>query len=194
MRKALLAVLLCLLLLMLCSGCSLLPRSFQEDTVLAEVSGQDVHILFSDAENSCGTVEAENGTYSFQYENADLLRITYPDGKVYTWAAQVGSWPYDQSESSLGYLPGKALAASLDLASGVDAARQPAQTPASGLSPVISVLIAGLGFWLLLSPKGVWRLLVESFRPEAEPRKRTLLIYRLAGAVLAVAGCLLLFL
>lgn len=182
--------------LLFSAGCSLLLPEPSESDVLAEVAGQDVHIRFDEDSTLSGTVEGDGVSYRFAYaENYDL-EILYPDGKSYLWDGGSGQWPHGETAAQSGWLPGEDLALSLDLASGADLARNPPEDTAQqrGVSPFIAVILAALGLWLLLSPKRAWNIFVESFRPEAEPRPRTLLIYRLVGAALALTGLLLLFL
>jgi len=185
MKTATLAILACLLLLL--AGCS--GQSAGNLTYSTVISGQDAAVTFDDAGLSGGSIAVGGQVYTFACSgDGSLTVITYPDGYAYTQSVSGGviSVPsgYDPNErAALGYIDGASLASAVSAA-------------ASGLQPggvpeVVSLLVLAFGGWMLVAPRGAWRLFRGRRAKDTEPSRRTLNLYRVAGCAVGIAGLFL---
>lgn len=148
--------------------------------------------------NSTYTVDTVNttisdGEYTYQYDLSGSaekyrLEITYPDGSTYWWNQNDGighgGWDYDYSENR--YADGDVLRDILE--EGMEDGG-----PALRFLPV-SILLAAVGLWGLISPYSAWYVSHGWRYKDAEPSEAALAVERFGGGFAVFLAVVLLFL
>lgn len=175
---------LCLLAL---SACAAPAPEAKVETV--SVDGVTLTVTFDPGTLSAGTIQTEQGQYTFRYDSQETIVIQYPDGYVYEQTDMGGGIAtpaeYDAAERiAKGYLDGFSLVWGIE-----GAADQARNTRAGGgPSPFLALLLLGLGAWNLFAPKSAWWLARGWWYKNAEPSDLAIAAYRIGGVCLLFAG------
>ena len=182
-----------IMLIFLCFFASCEKEPEEPAAQWVEIAGQQGTVTFDSPARSSGTLELESGLYLFSYDvrgTQVTVTITYPDGYVYTHTEINGGYgmplDYDSEErQSKGYPDG------LSLAWGIEGAMKRDEGSGSGsASPLLAILLLGLGVWYLAAPRSAWWLGWGWRYRDAEPSELALGMYRFGGGVLIFAGIL----
>ncbi len=160
--------------------------------LLGSCSAQNKDTYDVTFQNRTFTVNTINKTITYEgqayrYEvNGSTVTITYPDNSEYWWTQQKngghGGWSdnYDENE----YIPGPDLIAVLT-----------SETPSnkSQKNYFLIVLFIALGLWNVVSPYTSWYLSHGWKYKNAEPSEAVLIVSRIAGGILVLAGVILIF-
>ena len=178
----------CLVLLL--SGCtSETPASMDYK---ASVDGQNIVISFSAGTRSEGTIAADNGVYTFSYSLDGTLNIVYPNGNTYSHrninGAIASSWDGDVEPEHLGFINGFSLAWAI-----IEIASRHISTNARGVSPIVSIMLVGLGLFNIILPQKMWWLARGWMYKNVEPSDLVLGVYRGLGVVITLIGIMSFF-
>lgn len=180
MKRPLIFVLLVFFLLSCLAGCG---REKENGAVAVEYGGT-VFLV----DKSAGTIRGGSHTYTFE-NTGSALKITYPDGSIYTWQkigeATVGSGSKDPS--AYGYASASVLREVLSRASSVP------QEQGESRHTGIGILLLLVGIVNTVWPRAAWYLGGGWRYKDAEPSDTALFLYRAGGIVAAVIGFFLLF-
>lgn len=171
------------------SGCT--QEVISDEGFSTTVNGQDIIILFNEGTKSEGIIISEKGTYTFSYGFDGSLTVVYPNGYTYTIREMTGvilsSWCLNEPPEELGFID------IMSLQWAVTAASQASRGNQRSASPIISILLLGVGLFWLLSPKSVWWLCRGWMFKNAEPSDLALGAYRIIGIVIALIGIISIF-
>ena len=187
LKKCLLLPLIIIILLV--SGCT------RETTVdvgySTTINGQDILILFNEGTRSEGTIISDNGIYTFAYYLDGTFAVVYPNGYRYTFrdinGAIASSWSLNESAEELGFIDGM----NLELA--VRSASRATQGSQRTVSPLVSILLIGLGLLNILKPKSIWWISRGWMFKNVEPSDLVLGVYRIIGIIVAFVGLISFF-
>lgn len=139
-----------------------------------------------------GTISDGEYTYQFQIHTTPQgiqTTITYPDGSTY-WLSSTENlghvgWSddYDASPDSP-YSSGETLVS-------IAETRQPIKI--EGTQVFISLILAALSIWYIVSPRSAWYLSYGWVYKGAEPSDAALVIARISGVVLLIFALIILF-
>ena len=142
---------------------------------------------------ACGSEEPPSSVYEVERGgrtytvDQDNQTITYPDGSTYWWETSemggAGGWSDDYAPAA--YVDGEVLLEVLGTGR--------AAPEKDGASPLLGLLIIGLGIWGVAAPRSVWYLSYGWRYKDAEPSDMALVAERLGGGVAIVVGVILLF-
>ena len=158
-----------------------------------EISGQTGTIIFDENTYSSGTITMENGEYRFIYDISGMITITYPDGYVYTQKNTNGAiaTPADYNVFDIeakGYIDG------FSLVWGIESAMDHQNNGNSNsASPLLAIILIGLGTWNLLAPQTAWWLARGWWYKNAEPSDMAIGFYRVTGGLLVFIGIICVF-
>lgn len=183
-----------MLFLLLLTSCNSNRAPAGSCSVTVEADGQPLTVIFDEHTFSSGKMKTANGEYTFQYEaqsNGIRFTVTYPDGYVYSQTEINGGiatpYDYDANErKAKGYMDGFSLAWAVDTA----ADQAQGNGNRNGPSPLLAVLLLGCGAWNLFAPRAAWWLAWGWRYKNAEPSDPALMLYRILGIVLLLAGIL----
>ncbi|MEA5010421.1 MAG: hypothetical protein VB100_01695 [Angelakisella sp.] len=153
-----------------------------------EISGQTGTMTFDQNTYSAGTITMENGEYRFIYDIDGTVTITYPDGYIYTQKNINGgiATPADYSALDVeakGYIDG------LSLVWGIESAMDyESRGNSNSASPLLAIILMGLGTWVLFAPNRAWWLARGWWYKNAEPSDMAIGFYRVAGGLLMMVG------
>ena len=176
-------------MLFLFSACS--NRNSSNEPFNTTVDGQSVTISFKNGTKSEGVITSDKGDYAFSYPFPDTFSVIYPNGYEYSHKSMNGtiaesSGSYDSTEGS-GYISG----ISLEMA--INSAAQATSAGQRVVSPIVSIILLGLGVFCIISPKSLWWLTRGWMYKNVEPSDLALGIYRVSGVIVVLIGIISFF-
>lgn len=184
-------------IIMVCSVLMLFGCSKEIDMNIdytTTIDGQDAVISFLEGSLSEGTINADNGTYTFAYSVDGTLAIVYPNGYIYSQRDVGGgiAVPADYDASAvekLGYIDGFLLASAIS--SAADSGR--ATNDTDGVPIILSLLLLAIGIWFVSAPRSAWWISRGWWFKNAEPSDLALILCRLGGCMLVFVGIISFF-
>ena len=175
--------------ILLVSGCT--REHVVDADYITIVDGQTITVLFNEGTRSEGTIKSENGVYTFAYSFDGTFTVVYPNGYEYSQRNINGgitsSWSLDKSAEELGFIDGFGLEWAVRNASQSTMGNQ------RTVSPIISILLIGLGLFNIILPKNLWWLSRGWMYKNVDPSDLALGIYRVIGIIFVFFGIISFF-
>lgn len=171
-----------LLLLAACGAKEEGPKTYAR-----EIDGHWATIVFSQEDNSKGTVHVGDDIYHFEHQLDGTMEIRYPDGSTFSMTknGMGGMSTLDSvAPEEKGYLD------NFGLMWAIEDAMNGGKSHKDSIPLPVALLLAGMGGWMIYRPRHFWYVSYGWHYKDAEPSQASLATYTIGGIVLVIVGIL----